>query len=64
MHSMIEKALIELTQGKWDGRTFEVEIDPDTMEPVSPLTVSQDGNTVTDRHGRVVGKRYFPHGSK
>jgi hypothetical protein len=55
---MIETVIIEMGDGPYDGREFEVVIDPDTMEPITPVFVTEDGNNLTDRLGNVVGWRY------
>lgn len=58
MYTMVETAIIQMDGGKWDGREFVVEIDPQTLEPITPVTISEDGNYLLNQHGTVVGHRY------
>jgi hypothetical protein len=46
--------------GPYDGRQFEIAIDPLTMEPITPVFVTEDGNHLTDHRGDIVGWRYIP----
>jgi hypothetical protein len=54
----MEMALVEIPSGKWAGTVFVIHIDPATDEPVTPFFISDDGRTVTDEHGNLIGERY------
>ena len=54
----MEKALVEINGGPWDGTVFTIEIDNDTGEPPREFRVSDDGQELTTLSGRVIGSRY------
>lgn len=54
----MEKALVEINGGAWDGTVFTIEIDPTTNEPPPEFQVTDDGLYLITSTGRLIGRRY------
>jgi hypothetical protein len=55
----MERALVEISGGLWDGTVFEIDLDPNTGEPPPTFDVSDDGQYLLDlTRSRILGRRY------
>lgn len=55
----MEKALVEINGGAWDGTVFTIDIDPETGDPPPEFVVDPTGQELLTPNGeKVIGYRY------